>query len=140
VAVASNRSPAVRVSAARDTLDLVDRFEPGARARVLDIFPPASREALETSPRTSWLKVQDHHWVVDGLCEVLGTERAVRCWREGIGEHLEKPLLRNFFDGMVRLFGARPASRVGVLVRGWSRSARASRSPRGYREPSIFRP
>jgi hypothetical protein len=100
-------------------LDLVERFQPGARARVLGIFPSASLEALEASPRSSWLPVEHHHWVVDGICEALGTERAVQCWRENTGELLGKPLLRNFFDGMVRLFGARPATRVGVMVRGW---------------------
>jgi len=100
-------------------LELVERFQPGARARVLGFFPSASLEAFETSTRTSWLAVQDHHWVVDGICDALGTERAVQCWRESIGELLGKPLLRNFFDGMVRVIGARPATRVGILVRGW---------------------
>jgi hypothetical protein len=100
-------------------LDLVERFEPGARERIRSLFPRASLEALEASPRTSWLPVQHHHWVVDGYCEVLGPERAVKCWREGVGELLERPLLRNFFNGMIRVFGARPASRLGVFVKGW---------------------
>ena len=74
-------APATRVSAARDLLAFVDKFEPGARARVLDSFPAASREALETSPRTSWLPLEHDHFVVDGVIAVLGKERALACWR-----------------------------------------------------------
>lgn len=119
VASSTLRSPAVRVSAARDMLDLVDRFEPGARTRVRSLLPSASLEALDASARTSWMPVLHHHWVVDGICEVLGPERAVRCWRESVSELLERPLLRNFFKGMIRVFGARPGSRVSVFVKGW---------------------
>jgi hypothetical protein len=68
-------SPSVRVSAARDLIAFLDRFEPGAKAAVLSRFPRESLEVFDSSPRTSWMPIEHHHWVVDGVCEVLGRER-----------------------------------------------------------------
>jgi hypothetical protein len=100
-------------------LDFLERFAPGARARVLAGFPRASLEAFESSPRTSWLPIEHDHWVVDGICEVLGVERAIRCWRDSVSDLVDKPLLRTFVGGMLRVIGANPARRVGLLPKGW---------------------
>jgi len=100
-------------------LDFLERFEPGARARVLAGFPAASLEALESSPRTSWLPIEHDHWVVDGICQVLGVERAIQCWRDSVPDLVDKPLLRTFVSGMLRVIGGSPARRVGLLPRGW---------------------
>jgi hypothetical protein len=113
------RAPAVRVSAAKDFLDFVEQFEPGARAEVLRRFPPESREAFELSPRSSWLALEHDHFVVDGVIAVLGKERALECWRDSVPEIVNKPLLRNFVAGMVRIFGREPARVLGLLPRAW---------------------
>jgi hypothetical protein len=112
-------SPAVRVSAARDLIDFLDEFEPGTREKVLSTFPRDSLEIFESSPRTSWLPIEHDHWVVDGVCEVLGRDRAIQCWRASVADIVDKPLLRSFFSGMVRVFGRDPARVVGLLPKGW---------------------
>jgi hypothetical protein len=113
------RAPAVRVSAARDLLDFLDRFEPGARARVLELFPAASRDAIENSPRTSWLPVEHDHFTVDGVVAVLGRERALECWRDSVPDIVDKPLLRTFVSGMVRAFGRDPTRILGLFPKAW---------------------
>jgi hypothetical protein len=107
------------VSAARDLLAFVDKFEPGARARVLDLFPAASREALETSPRTSWLPLEHDHFVVDGVIAVLGRERALACWRDSVPDIVDKPLLKTFVSGMIRAFGRDPARIISWFPKAW---------------------
>lgn len=113
------RAPAVRVSAARDLLDFAERFEPGSRQKILDRFPITSREIFDASPRTSWLPIEHDHWVVDGLVNVLGRERAIHCWRDSVPDIVDKPLLRTFVGGMVRLFGRDPNRVFGLLPKAW---------------------
>jgi hypothetical protein len=108
------------VSAARDMLEFVDQFEPGARAKVLATFPEKSLEAYQSSPRTSWLPIEHDRYVVDGICEVFGTERAVQCWKASMPHMVDKPLLRTFVSGMIRIFGGDAARVVGVFPKGWS--------------------
>lgn len=100
-------------------LDFVEKFEPGARAKVLSHFPKASLEALELAPRTSWLPVEHDHFVVDGVVAVLGKDRARKCWRDSVPDMVDKPLLRSFVSGMVRMFGREPARIVGLLPKAW---------------------
>ena len=35
-------------------------------------MPKAMYDIIESSPRTSWLTLEQDSWVVNGLCEVLG--------------------------------------------------------------------
>lgn len=100
-------------------LDFVERFEPGARARVLARFPADSLRALMDGSRTDWLPLEHDHHVVDGICEVLGPERAVAAWRASVPDLVDKPLLRSFVSGMLRLVGRDPARLAGILARGW---------------------
>jgi len=100
-------------------LDFVDRFEPGSRARVLARFPAESLRALTDSSRTDWLPLEHDHHVVDGICEVLGPERAVAAWRASVPDLVDKPLLRSFVSGMLRLVGRDPVRLAGILAKGW---------------------
>jgi hypothetical protein len=114
-----SRAPATRVSAARDLIDFVEKFEPGAREKVLARFPRESREAFESTPRSSWLAIEHDHWVVDSVIAVLGRERALECWRDSVPDIIDKPLLRTFVSGMVRMFGRDPARIIGLFPKAW---------------------
>ncbi len=96
-----------------------EKFEAGTRAKILDRMPPATRQAFESSPRTSWSGIEDDHWVVDGVVNALGRKRAVECWRSAIPDLIDKPLLHGFVSGMVRLFGRDPARIIGLVPKGW---------------------
>ena len=93
----------MRISAARDMVDFVDKFQPGARREVLSRFPPASLQAFETIPRMGWLPIEHDHWVVDGIVDVLGRDRARQCWTSSVQDHVDKPLLRSMVSGVLYL-------------------------------------
>lgn len=114
------RRPAARASAARDNVDFVDVYRPGALAEIRAMIPPDSLEAIDRTPGFSWLEFEHDHWLMDGTLEVLGREEAVRCWRRSIGHLIEKPLLRNFVEGSLRLFGTRPGKLLKMLPKGWT--------------------
>ncbi|MGH0038571.1 MAG: hypothetical protein ACQGVK_26340 [Myxococcota bacterium] len=114
------RRPAARASAARDNVAYVDVYRPGALARVRSLIPAEALEAIDQTPGFSWLEFEHDHWLMDATLEVLGETDAVQCWRQGIAKLVERPLLRNFVEGSLRLFGARPGKLLKVLPKGWS--------------------
>lgn len=101
-------------------LSFLDRFQVGARQAVLASMPLASIEALDSGARTGWLPIEHDHFIVDGIVAVLGPERAVQCWRASVPEMVDKPLLRSFVSGMLRLFDADRRRIVGLFPTGWS--------------------
>jgi hypothetical protein len=103
----------------RDTLAFLDKFEPQARARVLERVPPESREIIENTAGSSWISIEDDHWTVDAMIEIFGRERAIRCWRDSVADLVDRPLLRNFVSGMMRVLGRSPASVVRLFAKGW---------------------
>jgi hypothetical protein len=107
------------VSAVRDLLDFVDVFEPGTRAKVLATFPAETLELLETSARTSWLSTEHDHFVADALIAIFGEKRAIECWRDSMQHLVNRPLLRTFVSGMVRILGNEPARVVSMVPKGW---------------------
>jgi hypothetical protein len=56
---------------------------------------------------------------VDGVVDMLGRERAIRCWRDSIPDIIDKPLLCNFASGMLRMFGRDPARVIGWFPKIW---------------------
>lgn len=112
-------SPAVRVSAARDLVDFVDKFQPGAGAQVLGTFPAETRELFESTPRSSWFPIEHDHHVVDGVIAVLGRARAIECWRDSVPDIVDKPLLKSFVAGMIRLFGRDPSRIISLFPKAW---------------------
>jgi hypothetical protein len=112
-------SPAVRASAVRDTLDFLNEFEPGARERVMARVPPASREIIESTPRSSWIGLEHDHYTIDAMIQIFGRERAIQCWCDALGALVDRPLLKSFVQGMVSVFGRDPARVVGLFPRGW---------------------
>jgi hypothetical protein len=114
------RRPAARASAARDNLSLVDVYRPGAMAQVRSLIPPESLEAIDKTAGVSWLEFEHDHWLMDCTLEVLGREDAVECWRQAVAQLIERPLLRNFVEGTLRLFGTRPGKVIRMIPKGWS--------------------
>jgi len=114
------RRPAARASAARDNANFVDVYRPGALAEIRATIPPDSLDAIDRTPGISWLEFEHDHWLMDGAMAVLGREDAVDCWRRSIGQLIEKPLLRNFVEGSLRLFGAKPGKLLKMLPKGWT--------------------
>lgn len=126
----AERRPAARASAARDNVAYVDVYRPGALERVRSLIPAASLHAIDTTPGFSWLEFEHDHWLMDATIEVLGRTEAIECWRRSIGKLVERPLLRNFVEGSLRLFGTRPGKLLKVLPRGWSLAYRDFCVPR----------
>ncbi|NOU30287.1 MAG: hypothetical protein HOO96_20485 [Polyangiaceae bacterium] len=113
------RAPAVRASAVRDTLAFLDKFEPGARERVLARVPAASRDLIENTARSYWVPIEHDHYTVDAMVAMWGVERSIQCWRGAMANLVERPLLKSFVSGMVGLFGSDPRRVLGLLPRGW---------------------
>jgi hypothetical protein len=120
----------VRASAVRDTLAFLDKFEPGSRAKVMAGVPAASREVIETTPRSGWIAIEHDHHTIDGIIRLFGRTRAIQCWREALTALIERPLLGGFVKGMVDLFGRDPARVVALFPRAWPLVYRDVCSPR----------
>lgn len=117
---AMTRDPAARASAARDNVNFVDVYRPGALEEIRSGIPAESLDVIDSIPGFSWLPFEHDHWLMDRTLAVLGREDAVACWRRSIGNLIERPLLKNFVDGSLRLFGARPGKILKMLPKGWS--------------------
>ncbi len=115
-----DRRPAARASAARDNVAHVERYRPGSLERVRSLIPAESLEAIDKTPGISWLDFEHDHWLMDATIEVLGQSDAIDCWRQSLAQLIEKPLLRNFVEGGLRLFGGRPGTLMKLLPKGWS--------------------
>lgn len=111
--------PAVRASAVRDTLDFLDELEAGTRAKVMALVPAASREVIESTPRSSWVGVEHDHFTIDAMIHLLGRRRAIACWRDAVGTLIHKPLLQSFVSGMLALIGDDPTRVVALFAKGW---------------------
>lgn len=116
----SGSEPAVRASAVRDTLAFLDKFHPGSQARVMALVPEASRTVIEETSRLSWISIAHDHWTIDGMIEVFGRDRAIRCWADSVTNLVEQPLLRTFVSGMLALDGNDPARVIALIPKGWS--------------------
>lgn len=115
----SEGAPAVRASAVRDTLAYLDKFEAGARDRVLARVPAVSRDLIESTARSYWVPIDHDHFTVDAMVEMWGVERSIQCWRGAMANLVERPLLKSFVSGMIGLFAADPRRVLGLLPRGW---------------------
>jgi hypothetical protein len=100
-------------------LAFLDKFEVGAQSRVLERIPPASRKVIESTLGVGFIPIEHDHWVVDGIIEVLGRERAILFWREVMVDLLERPPLFSFVSRMVRELGRDPVSVVRLFAKGW---------------------
>jgi len=119
-AAPTTRSPAARASAARDNIAFVEVYRPGSLAKIRAGIPEASLERIDNAPGVSWLEFEHDHWLMDGVMELLGPEEAVACWRQSIHQLVDKPLLRNFVQGALNIFGARPGKVIKLIPKGWT--------------------
>lgn len=100
-------------------LSATERFAPGTEAAVRARVPPESLHAIDTTPGISWLDFRHDHWLMDGTLAVLGRERAVAAWHDGMRQMVERPLLKNFVEGALRLFLGEPGQILQMLPKGW---------------------
>jgi len=124
------RRPAARASAARDNVAFVEVYRPGALARVRRLIPAESLAAIDNTPGVSWLEFEHDHWLMDATLEVLGERDAIACWRRSIASLTEKPLLRSFVQGGMRLFATNPIKILQWIPKGWSLAYRDFCVPR----------
>jgi len=117
---ATSRSPAARASAARDNVAYADVYRPGALTAIRAMIPEASLEKIDSMTGIAWLPFEHDHWLMDGMMEHFGKDEAIACWRLSIHQLIDKPLLRNFVQGGMRLFGARPGKLLKLLPKGWT--------------------
>ena len=125
-----DRSPAARTSAARDNLDFVEVYRPGSLAKVRALIPEDVLDVIDNRAGSSWLEFEYDHWLMDGVMEVLGREEAVRCWHQSIHNLIDKPLLRSFVQGGLRMFGAKPGKIIKLIPKGWTLAYRDFCAPR----------
>ncbi len=125
-----SRSPAARASAARDNVAFTDVYRPGSLRRIRERIPEASLTAIDETPGISWLEFEHDHWLMDATLEVLGRDDAIQCWRQSISQLIEKPLLKNFVSGALRIFGARPGKLIKMVPKGWTLAYRDFCAPR----------
>jgi hypothetical protein len=114
------RGPAARASAARDNLNFVDVYRPGAVEKVRAMIPAESLTAIDNAPSASWLAYEHDHWLMDGVMSVLGREDAIECWHQSVDNLIDRPLLRSFVEGALRMFGTRPGKIIKLIPKGWA--------------------
>lgn len=111
--------PAVRASAVRDTLAFLEKFERGAMARVLAKVPEASRAIIEGTARSGWVGIEHDHHTIDAIVELFGRKRATEFWSQAISELSDKPLLKAFVGGMLRLVTRDGGRVMSIMATGW---------------------
>lgn len=111
--------PAVRASAIRDSLEFLDKFEPGSRERVLAKVPKASRDLIEATARSAWVSIEHDHHCVDAIVQLFGRARAIEYWASAISELSDKPLLKSFITGMFKWMPIEPRRVVAIVATGW---------------------
>jgi hypothetical protein len=116
----TTHSAAVRASAVKDTLAFLDRFEPGAQQRVLARIPAPVQVRIHDTPRSGWVSLDDDHYSVDAIVELFGDTRAVQFWQASVMNLIERPLLKTFVSGMMRVLGNDPGRIIGLIPKGWS--------------------
>ena len=95
-------------------------FRPGSVAKIRAGIPADVLDVIDQRAGSSWLEFEYDHWLMDGVMEQLGREEAVRCWHQSIDHLIDKPLLRGFVQGGLRMFGARPGKILKLMPRGWT--------------------
>jgi hypothetical protein len=113
------RSPAVRVSAALDMLELLDEFEPGSRARVWARVPEPTRDFVESRSRIGWIPFEHDPFIPEAIVAEFGRERSRELFRRAIPALIEKPLLEPLVSGMLRILGARRFRILTIIPKGW---------------------
>jgi hypothetical protein len=124
------RKPAARASAARDNVAFTEVYRPGSLERIRAGIPVASLEAIDKTAGASWLGVEHDHYLMDGTIAQLGVRDAVDCWRQSVAQLIDKPLLKSFVQGGMRLFGAKPGALLKLVPKGWSLAYRDFCVPR----------
>jgi hypothetical protein len=125
-----DQRPAARASAARDNVAFTGIFRPGALERIRARIPAASLRAIDETPGISWLDFEHDHWLMDATIAELGERDAIECWSQSITQLIEKPLLKNFVSGALRIFGARPGKLLKMVPKGWTLAYRDFCAPR----------
>jgi hypothetical protein len=114
-------------------LDYTERHAPGTLDAVRALVPPESLRAIDTTPGVSWLPFEHDHWLMDGTIAVLGQDRAIRAWHHAMAAMLDRPVLRNFVQAGLRLFGGEPEHVLQLFQKGWTLVYR------DFCEPSVRR-
>jgi hypothetical protein len=100
------RRPAVRANNARDYFDFFERAYPALHRHLKETLPPEVLERIEKGLRTDWIPVTLDVQFVDAVVAYLGVEGTKKACRRFVVEALVKsPMMRELFDGVVRLFG-----------------------------------
>jgi hypothetical protein len=116
----STRRPAARASAARDNVAFAEVYRPGSLAAIRETIPQASLDKIDNAPSASWLGFEHDRWLMDGTMQIFGRDEAIACWRQSINQLIDKPLLRPFVEGALRLFGNRPGKIIKLIPKGWT--------------------
>lgn len=103
----------------RDTLAFLDKFQPGARQKVLERVPPASRSVIEETARSAWIGIEHDHFTIDAIIALFGTPRAIQFWCARLAELSDKPLLKTFLGGVLKIMPMDRKRVIGFLATGW---------------------
>jgi len=124
------RSPAVRVSAARDMFELLDAFEPGSRDRVWARIPEPTRAFVDSLWRTQWIPLEHDHFLPEAIAAEFGRARSRELFRRAVPSIVEKPLLEPLVSGMLRVLGERRVRLLTIIPKGWGLVFRDFAEPR----------
>lgn len=100
-------------------LSFADRRAPGTEAAVRALTPPETLRAIDGTPGVSWLPFEHDHWLMDGTLAVLGKDGAIRAWHGAMAQMLDRPVLRNFVQGALRLYFGDPGHLLQLFEKGW---------------------
>lgn len=117
--MSAGRHPATRASSAKDSLSGLDKHRAGLTAKVRARIPEPTLAVIDSTARTGWIPVEHDSWIPRATLAELGTDEAIRYWRNFLPIHVQSPLLNAVVGGAVRLFGPSPASILRMTPRAW---------------------
>ena len=99
--------------------ELLDRFEPGSRARVWARIPEPTRALVESLWRTQWIPLEHDHFLPEAILSEFGRLRSRDLFRQALPHLVEKPLLEPLVAGMLRMLGEQRVRLLTIIPKGW---------------------
>ncbi len=119
------RRPRARAANAKDFLEFLETFRPGATAHLRAALPRQVMEAVEGSARTDWNSLELDGPYVTEIVRWLGADRARAAWRQFTCQRFVfTPAMRSLVDGAMRLFGLSVGSFVRIFPLGFKQGFR----------------
>lgn len=110
--------PAVRAAHSKHTIGRIKRLDGAASTEILRRIESARALVRQAGP-LEWLPAEHQVHIADSIADVLSVPLAKHFWRDLLLDSFDRPLVRPFAAGAVRVYDHDPASFVRMAPLVW---------------------